>query len=205
MYIMSEVFPLFSTPVYVTTIDAPPEKFQQVLDYCKEMEYNRNVGQNWTSNHRDILSDPMFKEINELVRKEIDHYTKNIMMWDSNEFYITQSWLNVNPKDTEHHIHYHYNSIMSGTFYLQAGDNDSIVFHRKHELSMLTMKRSSFNIWNSDFWKVRVKTNTIVLFPSTLYHSVDKNESDYDRVSIAFNVFARGEFGTDDGLTYLKL
>jgi ectoine hydroxylase-related dioxygenase (phytanoyl-CoA dioxygenase family) len=67
------------------------------------------------------------------------------------------------------------------------------------------MKRSSFNIWNSDLWKVQVKNNTIVLFPSSLYHSVDKNESDYERVSIAFNVFARGEFGSEEGLTYLKL
>jgi ectoine hydroxylase-related dioxygenase (phytanoyl-CoA dioxygenase family) len=67
------------------------------------------------------------------------------------------------------------------------------------------MPRSSFNLWNSDFWKVQVKNNTIVLFPSSLYHSVEKNVNDCERVSIAFNVFARGEFGTDEGLTYLKL
>lgn len=202
---MSEIFPLFSTPVYATTPDVPVQKFQKVLDHCKELEYYRNAGQNWASNNRDILSDPMFAEIKELIQKEIDYYTKNVMMWESNEFYVTQSWVNVNPKDTEHHIHYHYNSIISGTFYLSAGENDNIVFHRKAELSLLAMKRSSFNIWNSDLWKVQVKNNTIVLFPSSLYHSVDKNESDYERVSIAFNVFARGEFGSDEGLTYLKL
>jgi uncharacterized protein (TIGR02466 family) len=202
---MSEIFPLFSTPVYVTTPDVPSQKFQKVLNYCKELEYYRNAGQNWASNNRDVLSEPMFAEIKDLIQKEIDYYTKNVMMWDSNEFYITQSWVNVNPKDTEHHIHYHYNSIISGTFYLETGDNDNIVFHRKSELSLLTMKRSSFNIWNSDLWKVQVKNNTIVLFPSSLYHSVDKNESDYERVSIAFNVFARGEFGSEEGLTYLKL
>jgi len=202
---MSEIVPLFSIPVYVTTPSLQPQKFQQVLEYCKDLGYHLNAGQNWASNNRNILSDPMFKEINELIQAEIDHYAKNIMMWDSNEFYITQSWINVNPKDTEHHIHYHYNSIISGTFYLSVGDNDNIVFHRKSELSLLTMERSSFNIWNSDFWKVSVKNNTIVLFPSSLYHSVDKNTSDHERVSIAFNVFARGEFGTDEGLTYLKL
>jgi uncharacterized protein (TIGR02466 family) len=147
----------------------------------------------------------MFAEIRELIQTEINHYTKNIMMWDSNEFYITQSWVNVNPKDTEHHIHYHYNSIISGTFYLQTSDNDNIVFHRRSEVALLNMERSSFNIWNSDFWKVQVKNNSIVLFPSPLYHSVDKNETEYERVSIAFNVFARGEFGTEKGLTYLKL
>ena len=202
---MSEVIPLFSTPVYVTTANVSDQKFQHVLDYCKELEYHLNAGKNWASDDRNILSKPVFKEIEELIQKEIDHYVKNIMMWDSNEFYITQSWVNVNPKDTEHHIHYHYNSILSGTFYLSAGDNDNIVFHRKSELSLLTMNRSSFNIWNSDIWKVQVKNNTIVLFPSTLYHGVDKNESDFERVSIAFNVFARGEFGTEEGLTYLKI
>lgn len=202
---MSEVIPLFSTPVYVTTAAVPDQKFQHVLDYCKELEYHLNAGKNWAGNDRNILSNHVFKEINELIQTEINHYVKNIMMWDSNEFYITQSWVNVNPKDTEHHIHYHYNSIISGTFYLETVENDNIVFHRKSELSLLTMKRSSFNIWNSDLWKVQVKNNTIVLFPSSLYHSVDKNESDYERVSIAFNVFARGEFGTEEGLTYLKI
>jgi len=202
---MSEIIPLFSTPVYVTTADVPDQKFQHVLDYCKELEYHLNAGKNWAGNDRNILSNPVFKEINELIQTEINHYVKNIMMWDSNEFYITQSWVNVNPKDTEHHIHYHYNSIISGTFYLETVDNDNIVFHRKSELSLLAMQRSSFNIWNSDLWKVQVKNNSIVLFPSTLYHSVDKNESDHERVSIAFNVFARGEFGTEEGLTYLKI
>ena len=202
---MSEVIPLFSTPVYVTTPDVPDQKFQHVLNYCKELEYHLNAGQNWASNNRSILSIPIFKEIKELIQTEINHYAKNVMMWDSNEFYITQSWVNVNPKDTEHHIHYHHNSIISGTFYLETGENDNIVFHRKSELSLLAMPRSSFNIWNSDLWKVQVKNNTIVLFPSSLYHSVDKNESNFERVSIAFNVFASGEFGTAEGLTYLKL
>jgi len=201
----NEIFPLFSNPVFVTSPVSSTPPYSEVLEYCKTLEYKINEGKNLASKNTDILSDPAFTDIRKSIQDAIDVYTKTIMMWDSNEFYITQSWVNVNPKDTEHHIHYHYNSIISGTFYLQVCDEDNIVFHRKTEQTILTMNRSSFNLWNSDRWKVQIKNNTIVLFPSTLYHSVDKNESDIERVSIAFNVFARGEFGSGEGLTYLKL
>jgi len=202
---MNEILPLFAKPVYVSTPAFVVNQYKEVIEYCKNSEYYINVGQNFASDRRDVLLDPVFKDINELIHTAIDHYVKKIMMWTSNEFYVTQSWINVNPQNTEHHIHYHVNSILSGTFYLQTNEYDNIIFYNKSEQAMLQIERSSFNIWNSDYWKVPVTDNTIIIFPSSLSHSVAKNECDNNRISIAFNIFARGEFGSVENLTYLKL
>jgi uncharacterized protein (TIGR02466 family) len=199
-----EIIPLFSNPVFVSKPEGPTQQYHEVLEYCKTLEYNINEGENWASENTDILSDPVFKDIRKLIQDELDVYTKNIMMWNSNEFYITQSWVNANPKNTEHHIHYHLNSVLSGTFYLQTVDNDSISF-RTDSKPTFSFERSSFNIWNSDTFKVPVTDNAIVIFPSGLFHSVEKHEGDWERVSIAFNVFFRGELGNRQNLTYLDI
>jgi len=201
---MIDIHPLFPAAACVSIPDGPVIPFYNVIDYCKTLDYNLNLGKNWASNDTDVLSNPVFKDIKELVSGAIDHYTKNVMMWNSNEFYITQSWINVTPKNTEHHTHYHLNSIISGTFYLQTVPNDHIIF-KNDKKPMMSLEQSDFNIWNSDTWKLPVSDNAVVLFPSTIFHCVESHDSDIDRISIAFNVFFRGEIGKKERLTYLKL
>jgi ectoine hydroxylase-related dioxygenase (phytanoyl-CoA dioxygenase family) len=45
---------------------------------------------------------------------------------------------------------------------------------------------------------VKVKEGTIVIFPSHLEHSVEKNWSKIRRYSIAFNFYVRGNFGKEE-------
>ena len=48
-------------------------------------------------------------------------------------------------------------------------------------------------MFNSTKTSIQPKTNMLLLFPSTLEHSVSESESTKDRLVIAFNVFARGK------------
>jgi hypothetical protein len=54
----------------------------------------------------------------------------------------------------------------------------------------------SFNLYNCKSWSYTPKTNDICLFPSTVMHSADPNESDEERWCLAFNVFVRGDIGS---------
>jgi ectoine hydroxylase-related dioxygenase (phytanoyl-CoA dioxygenase family) len=45
---------------------------------------------------------------------------------------------------------------------------------------------------------LNVKEGTIVIFPSHLEHSVEKNNSNENRYSIAFNFYVRGKFGKEE-------
>jgi hypothetical protein len=56
------------------------------------------------------------------------------------------------------------------------------------------------NLFNSQIWAVKPKTNTLILFPSTLFHSVMPNESNIERYVVAFNYFGFGDYGFENNL-----
>jgi len=200
--IPTEIYPLFSQPVFVVNNDKTPH--QDAIDFLKSLDSRKNSGGNFSTWEDNILELPEFSEIKSQIVTAVTEFTNHIMGWTTTDFYITQSWGNVNPKDTTHHIHYHYNSVVSGTFYLQTGTEDHIVFYNDPK-PMLDFEKTHFNIYNASSYKVPVSTNTIAVFPSTLMHSVDQNKDDWERISIAFNVFVKGPIGSREALTYLEL
>jgi len=203
--IKSEVLPLFSKPVLVVNHDDDAPNID-LLAFCKTLEYTPNGGGggNFTSDNKSILDLEEFSHIKEKILTGLREYTYNLMGWQELEFYITQSWLNVNPHESSHHKHYHFNSIVSGTYYLETSDEDCIVFY-SDDKPQLDFEKSFYNIYNASVYKVPIKTNTLVLFPSILTHSVDDNTAEWERVSIAFNVFVKGTLGSEKHLTYLEL
>ena len=65
---------------------------------------------------------------------------------------------------------------------------------------------SNVNAYNTHVWGVSVNNNTLVLFPSWLEHSVERNEkASSDRISISFNVFMKGTIGSENNLNELIL
>jgi Rps23 Pro-64 3,4-dihydroxylase Tpa1-like proline 4-hydroxylase len=54
-------------------------------------------------------------------------------------------------------------------------------------------KNKNFNICNSDVFAMPPQNNMMVVFPSTLPHSVEPSKSNTERFCIAFNLFAFGE------------
>lgn len=200
---MTEVYALFSQPVFVSHNHVNLD-LSQIINYCKNLEYVQNKGGNFASTNTNILDVPEFSQIKEFVIDAIKHYTKGVMKWEDNEFYITQSWLNVNPANTSHAMHYHFNSIISGVFYLQTTDSDSITFYNDAK-TLLDFKKSSYNIYNSENWEIPVKPGMIAIFPSQLTHSVKVHDSNVERISIAFNTFVKGTLGNKENLTLLNL
>ena len=60
-------------------------------------------------------------------------------------------------------------------------------------------------MFNSGERVLPVKALDLILFPSWIEHSVKSNQGNQDRISISFNVFARGIFGDVNKLTELHL
>jgi hypothetical protein len=90
---------------------------------------------------------------------------------------IDNMWFNISKYSHKNGFHNHYapGIPMSGIFYLKAPKNcGDIIF-----LNPLNQNYSS---------QITPRKNTLLLFPSTLYHMVDTNMSYEDRVSIAFNI-----------------
>jgi hypothetical protein len=91
---------------------------------------------------------------------------------------------------------------VSGVFYLSADPvEDTITFWRSG-YRQLYLQPKTYDTFNSDSWRFKVKTCDIVMFPSSLSHSVSEITTDKVRVSLAFNSFIKGELGDKKLLTH---
>ena len=63
----------------------------------------------------------------------------------------------------------------------------------------------SYNAINSYVWDFMVQKNDLLLFPSSTIHKVKIKDVSNSRISLAFNVFAKGAFGNKNELTELIL
>jgi len=196
---------LFPTPVYTTKLNRDlTNKETNFIEKCK-LNTIKNEG-NITSKDSYVLDSKIFlnlkKDLNKIIE---DYFNKVISPLNNVKPYITQSWLNYTEKTQYHHTHEHPNSLVSGVFYINANkDNDRIKFFKK-EYQQIKFEIKEYNIYNSLSWWLPVETSQVILFPSSLTHSVEVKQGTNTRISLAFNVFIKGIFGNDVSLTELKL
>ena len=120
---------------------------------------------------------------------------------------VTQSWLNYNLPGTSHHKHSHSNSIVSGVVYFQTDENTgNLNLYRPGSQSrQLHDEVTNWNSYNYEYVYFVPKVGNIFLFPSTLPHSVEENKSTISRISLSFNTFYKGTFGSEVRLTQVPL
>tara|TARA_R110000782_G_scaffold172395_1_gene264000 strand:+ start:387 stop:1001 length:615 start_codon:yes stop_codon:yes gene_type:complete len=199
--IKSTINNIFPTPIYTTKLDRELTRLELkfVEKIKKESYYN---GQNTTSNSNYILNEKPFLNLKkELDLRVKDYFEKVISSTDLVIPFITQSWLNYTEKDQYHPKHSHSNSFVSGVFYINCHKElDKITFFND---SYKTIKPEvkTWNLYNSESWWFPVKTNDIIMFPSSLNHMVETKQGDNTRISLAFNVFVKGIEGSNKDLT----
>jgi uncharacterized protein (TIGR02466 family) len=195
---------LFPTTIISSNIGRTitKEELEIVETYRKDL--HKNVG-NSNSKHSYVLNKD-FPEIKKFILYGIKTYVDSVFCpkYDI-EFYITQSWLNwTNPKEF-HHKHEHPNSIISGVFYFNAIEGKDRITFFKESYDRIRIEPKEWNYQNSKSWWLPIKTGDLMLFSSDTTHMVDLTESDETRISLAFNVFAKGYLGNEDSLTALHL
>jgi hypothetical protein len=62
------------------------------------------------------------KSLKDYCQKQVDHYAYNVLKLNNTQkFYITQSWGNLNAPQTHHHSHSHLNSVFSAVYFVSGG------------------------------------------------------------------------------------
>ena len=205
MTIQSDIMGIFPSPIYSSKLNRPLSKEElSFIDKTKEDVY-KNKG-NTTSNNKNILEDKVFKNLkDDLYLRVKDYFDKIISSSNNITPYITQSWLNYTETNQFHHKHSHPNSLVSGVFYINCHEEyDKINFFNDNYKSIV-LDVENWNLYNSETWWVPVKTGDIILFPSSLKHMVETKQGNNTRISLAFNVFVKGNIGNEKNSTYLKL
>lgn len=193
---------LFPTPVGI--FDLTRGLTKKELQQINKLERRPNMG-NTTSANNNILKSSTFTSLRSWLEDCVQEYFKTVVNPKHDvSLRITQSWINYTEKGQFHHKHAHPNSFISGVFYIQTNDNDKIYFF-KNGFQQIKFPTNEYNIWNSDSWWLEAVNNRLLLFPSSLEHSVPYVEGDQTRISLSFNTFPIGVIGEEMDLTGLKL
>jgi len=197
---------LFPVPVYKINIGRPFTE-AELKAASPDFWRVRPGSDNRRSHSTDVLSTPALFNIRNFISNAIQDYVTNIIEPWENDFklYITQSWINYNRLGEQHHKHFHSNSIISGSFYFDTFENDSITFYgdRRDEIHIMNKP----NWWNMRRIGMPVVPGDLVIFNSNIEHGVERIQAtdDKDRISLAFNTWFKGDIGSEEGLTKLVL
>jgi len=199
-----EIMGLFAIPVYKSKI---PVLNQLTLTKLMNFEYEQSSYNNMVATHKEtanraVLDLPEMAGLKKIVQSKINEYVHDVLAISKDQSWeITTSWVNLAEPGEYHGNHVHANALISGVIYLKVDPKTgAICFHKNAEhrtlfTNTICVEFDSFNDWNTEAIGVIPEEFDILMFPSTLAHSVFTNESKENRFSLAFNVFPRGIIG----------
>ena len=211
------VLPLFAIPMCRTKINPVDD---ETVNYLKhKIEYNMLRPNSFNSKDMHILDDPKCHDLRSVLLQQVIDFM-NYLDIDTNKqkFYITTSWMNRYSQNEDAHQHFHSNSLVSGVLYFDdCDDTAGISFHKRqgwdnlfqYSLNLdhlpIKSKNNMSYLYNESTITINPQSWDLLMFPSTLNHSVRPNRSNSKvRYSLAFNTFVRGTVGDSGSRLDLK-
>ena len=194
-----EIISIFPTPIFVANYG----KTDNELEIIKTMPFKDPFGNgNQTTKNSYILDHTELGRLKGFILENLKIYAKTVLE-TSEELYITQSWANRNKKGMVHHEHIHPNSIVSGILFLNEEKKLPPVKFSKNMFNSIQLKINKYNFFNSANFSLANDPGNLVLFPSSLRHSVPVNTHEEERYTLSFNTFAK-ILGAEEKLTLVK-
>ena len=187
---------VFSTPIWTTQILNYQELNNKMFKYIKDLQIQNPKGITksnlfgWHSNDFDLENEQPKYFINSISKNLNQAF--NDMGWDvkNQEVKVTSMWSVINKKNASNARHIHSNNYISAAYYVKTPEKGGdIVFHDPRSVTTFRYpKIAENNTLNSNIFTIQPKEGLLVLFPSYLYHSVDLNRSEEERIVISFNI-----------------
>ena len=197
-----ELLQLFPTPLLIVPYKEP---IDEELAYLKTLSYRQQTGNgNYRSDDSYLLRQEKLKNIKNFLGESVNKFTTNVLN-SKQRLVITQCWANRNPKGSRHHEHVHPNSIISGVMYFQINEKLPPISFSKDRQDGMKLDPEKYNHVNSESFMLPCKPGELILFPSSLKHSVPINMSEEDRISVSFNTFCIDAIGSEQSLTHLDI
>lgn len=182
----------FATPIWECPVTGIDNK--SIKDYCLKVRAEKpgvtisNRG-GWHSGEL-IFPIPkalenLFNDLNIFVNDVCARYT------GINNLKVGNFWININGYHDYNVVHDHQKSILSGVYYVSVPTQNmgDLVLERgdNAEYFLTGDINREFTMANATEAVKPAKESTFYLFPSWTRHRVERNESNKERISIAFN------------------
>lgn len=182
----------WATPVWECPVSDIDNK--SIVDYCNKVRQEKpgvtisNRG-GWHSGELITPIPPaleqLFNDLTIFVNDVPTRYT------GINQLELGNWWININGKHDYNLPHDHQNSILSGVYYVSVPDENmgDLFLHRgdNAEFFLTSKVQREQTMANTTSIHCPIKESMFYLFPSWVKHSVERNESNSERISIAFN------------------
>ena len=197
-----ELLHIFPSPVLITKYEHSIEEEFKFIEKLRYIEQKENG--NFKSDDTYLLKHNELALIKNFIYESLNKFTKNIYQ-TKQRLVVTQCWTNKNPPNSKHHEHVHPNSIISGVFYFRQSKTLPPIQFSKSIQEGIKLNPEKYNQLNSETFLLPMVDGELVLFPSSLRHSVPFNKGNETRYSMSFNTFCIDELGSRDSLTHLNI
>ena len=197
-----ELLHIFPSPVLITKYEHSIEEEFKFIEKLRYIEQKENG--NFKSDDTYLLKHNELALIKNFIYESLNKFTKNIYQ-TKQRLVVTQCWTNRNPPNSKHHEHVHPNSIISGVFYFRQSKTLPPIQFSKSIQEGIKLNPEKYNQLNSETFLLPMVDGELVLFPSSLRHSVPFNKGNETRYSMSFNTFCIDELGSRDSLTHLNI
>jgi uncharacterized protein (TIGR02466 family) len=187
---MSEIIPLFSTPVYYSKINNLDVR--EIESQIYVTSFKEAYPKLWISSEEYIID--KLPKLKQNIINHINLYLFDRLCFEPFNYYFSDSWfVKINPYGKGNN-HFHSNSLYSGIVYFDFYDNAGEIILKSPECNNVKntveyfIKNKEENIFNSNYWSHKPVFGDILIFPSYVFHHVVENNSVKDRLSFAFNI-----------------
>ena len=191
----SKIIPIFPINITMNNIGRDFTEDELTCFSKHKKSVTKAISNSFTTNN-NILDELELKNIKKFILENLNFYLRKVIspISKDNELYLTESWITKTNKNEHHHTHSHANSVISGVLYLKTINKDSITLYSPHRPRIDISRDNQTKDYNN--LEVLVRKGDLILFPSTLMHSVKTNVTEDERVSLAFNSFIKGTIST---------
>ncbi len=195
---MTIVIPLFPLIAHGLEIEDFKKDKKKLLKFVYNEEKKDNDGLElsnaggWHSNNNYHEHDNLLRD---LLSKYVQSFFGNRNVFNSEiNPHLIGLWMNINRKGDYNKSHIHPDSHLSGVFWIKCPpDSGHLTFQSPHYFSQYnevtsytkefrdqTISHPTYNVFSEE--------GRMIIFPSSLYHHVEPNKSDEDRISVSFNI-----------------
>lgn len=194
----NEIFPLFSSPVGFFPLKLKPDQLKLARDMLEKEELkNANLQGTLISVNKQLVEQEDYYFIKRAINHSIKEFLNKSLLY-SPVFKITSSWLAKVEPGYESSMHQHSNCAFSAVCYITIPENSGNITFSTQKPVTITIPTYEYNVFNCLEYSIKPIENSIVIFPSHLFHKVEKNMSNLPRLSIACNFMPMGKVGIGD-------
>ena len=196
------ILPVFPSLIIREKIEDYDKYKDELILYAYEQEKkdpdglknSKNLG--WQSQHKYANSqNPVSSIVINLIKSILNN--KNVFNIKNLSKAKINMWININKPGDYNSRHNHPGSDLSGVFWVKSlQKSGNLTFYSPNVMTQIqqinsTKEEIGKKLFITPTIEIEPLEGVIVLFPSDLTHSVQKNNSNEDRISVSFNIDIR--------------